>query len=404
MRSRDPSIKSANNETYPWSTCRLQNMVIDLEVAAGTPSPTVDPSVRVILLGHSMGGIVAADTTLAILNEDKVPVKASSAKNSVKSRPSSSTSSLNSFMFPFVQGILAFDTPYLGISPGVVAHGAEQHYNTATSAYSAVTEVAGLFGWGRSASSTKKSHAPAAKALPAGPSAAKETLAASTASTDAAATPVWQKWGKYAMFAGAAGAVAAGGAAAYMKRDALTDGWTWVGSHLEFVGCLMRGEELKSRMNQMSKLKRDKGIGFADLYTVLGRGSERPSKVAVEGFTEVGGIVPGDKRTFCNIPAGNEWKPFFYPMTNTKAKDETIAHMSMFTPRENPNYYAMRERAKNLIVEWVETGWYDSSEASKAQGENFGEGKNFGPTDAFEKNRKLKKEEGLADEEPVIVD
>jgi hypothetical protein len=34
---------------------RLQNKVIDLEVANGTPSPTVDPSVRTILVGHSMG-------------------------------------------------------------------------------------------------------------------------------------------------------------------------------------------------------------------------------------------------------------------------------------------------------------------------------------------------------------
>jgi hypothetical protein len=36
----------------------LQNVVIDLEVEAGTPSPTVDPSVHVILIGHSMGSVV----------------------------------------------------------------------------------------------------------------------------------------------------------------------------------------------------------------------------------------------------------------------------------------------------------------------------------------------------------
>ncbi|KAK1913812.1 hypothetical protein P3342_007057 [Pyrenophora teres f. teres] len=42
----------------------LQNKVIDLEVANSTPSPTVDPSVRTILVGHSMGGIVAAETLL----------------------------------------------------------------------------------------------------------------------------------------------------------------------------------------------------------------------------------------------------------------------------------------------------------------------------------------------------
>jgi hypothetical protein len=37
---------------------RLQDKVIDLEVAAGTPSPTVDPSVRTVLIGHSMGYVM----------------------------------------------------------------------------------------------------------------------------------------------------------------------------------------------------------------------------------------------------------------------------------------------------------------------------------------------------------
>ena len=45
---------------------RLQEKVIDIEVANNTPSPTVDPSVRIILIGHSMGGIVAADIVLGI--------------------------------------------------------------------------------------------------------------------------------------------------------------------------------------------------------------------------------------------------------------------------------------------------------------------------------------------------
>lgn len=38
---------------------RLQNKVIDIEVDNGTPSPTVDPSVHVVLVGHSMGYVSA---------------------------------------------------------------------------------------------------------------------------------------------------------------------------------------------------------------------------------------------------------------------------------------------------------------------------------------------------------
>jgi len=59
----------------------------------------VDPSVRTILVGHSMGGIVAADTLIAITSD--TPIDAST---------SSMDSAINAFMFPYIQGVLAFDT------------------------------------------------------------------------------------------------------------------------------------------------------------------------------------------------------------------------------------------------------------------------------------------------------
>lgn len=365
--------------------------MIDLEVANGTPSPTVDPSVRTILIGHSMGGIVAADALLAITSEQSIQSKTAQEKQAFGSSTSSPPPSPPNFMFPYIQGVLAFDTPYLGISPGVVAHGAESHYKTASSAYSTASEVAGLFGFGGAATTastaTKGKHSSSQKALTAGPEAAKEALAASAkaTSTDAAAVPAWQRWGKYAMFAGAAGAVAAGGAAAYLKRDTITESWSWIGSHLEFVGCLMRGEELKTRITQMAKLKQDHSIGFADLITVLGKGSEKPGTTLAGGFVEIGGVDANDQRTFCVTPQNGGWKPIFEGMVNEKASDETVAHMSMFLPRDNPGYYGLVERAKILVVEWIDQGWYESSER-KGGGQNFGE-----------------PEDGLGGEVPVFV-
>ena len=356
--------------THIMVRCRLQNVVIDLEVAASTPSPTIDPSVRTILIGHSMGGIVAADTLLAIISEPPVPPATSFKEPTSESRSSSPPPSPHPFMFPYIQGVLAFDTPYLGISPGVVAHGAETHYKSASTAYAALSEVAGVFGWGAGASpSTQRTPHPQQKALPVGPEAAKEAVAASMAasgnsSADAAAAPAWQRWGKYAMFAGAAGAVAAGGAAAYVKRDTITSGWTWVGSHLEFVGCLMRGEELKSRLAQIAALEKTKQIGFADLVTVLGKGAaQKPAgTTVVGGFVEIGGVGKQDKRTFCSMPRTKALQRYFEGMVNEKAADETVAHMSMFTPKVNPGYYGMSERAKVLVVGWVDRAWYEGSE------------------------------------------
>ncbi|KAI9837309.1 MAG: hypothetical protein M1819_000383 [Sarea resinae] len=309
---------------------RLQNKVIDMEVENGTPSPTIEPSVRTVLVGHSMGGIVAADTTISIANE----------------QPVSDSTEPSLFMFPYIQGILAFDTPYLGIAPSVVAHGAEEHYKNASTAYSTISQVGSLFGWGASSSGSSSSSQAVAKVPKALPS-----------SGDAAAAPLWQRWGKVAMFAGAAGAVAAGGAAAYMNRDQIAAGWTFLGSHLEFVGCLMRGEELKKRVARISKLESDRGLGFTDLYTTLG--------AAAQGKALVTSGLMGSERTFCSLPK-SEVKKYFLKAQNDAATDEMRAHMNMFSPKNNPGYYALAEKATELVSGWVAQGsggpWYEESE------------------------------------------
>ncbi|KFA50447.1 hypothetical protein S40293_08960 [Stachybotrys chartarum IBT 40293] len=323
----------------------LEEKVIDIEVAAATPSPTVDPSVRTILIGHSMGGIVAAETVIGLTAEKPIYSEDGIEKSE---RPS-----FNSLMFPYIQGVLAFDTPYLGISPGVVAHNAETQYQSVSAAMSQISQFTGLGTslWGGASTSESSQSKPETKppraALPAPPSQPQPQADGSS----------WQKWGRMAMYAGAAGAVAAGGAAAWVNRGQITEGWTWVSSHLEFVGCLARAEELKKRVAYMVQLNQELGVGFANLYTRLGKAAP-PKQVSMVGK------VMGQDRTFCNIPskqAAGLWKQAI----NDKATDETSSHMYMFEPKNNPNYEELLEDATEVIAGWLHNDWYASSSEDK---------------------------------------
>lgn len=320
-----------------------------------------------------MGGIIAAETLLLLANEQPLPASASNFNPAAPNFPSNttldsstSTSRPNpdpdigplNFMFPHVQGLLAFDTPFLGLAPEMIAHGLEGGTKVASSAVNTYNEVASLFGWGG-----KTESAAAAAAAPKAPVGALPPATA-TNMADAAATPKWSSWGKYAMFAGAAGAVAAGGAAAlYSQREKISAGWAWAGSHLLFVGDLAKAERLRQRVENVNKHCTERGIGAANLYTNLGRGAREGY-----GFTE---SLSGRDRTFCNLPAAvKEGRDQAMPKTyclkwiksvNEKAKDETTAHVSMFFPKENPGFYALGEEAKGLIFSWVDEGWYHSS-------------------------------------------
>lgn len=320
-----------------------------------------------------MGGIVAAETLLLLANERPIPASASSLNPDAPNFPSNSTldsstgashpniSPIDSeplvLMFPHIQGLLTFDTPFLGLAPEMIAHGLEGGHKLASSAYNTYNEVSSLFGWGAKNSSTAASNATKspAGALPAPP-------AADVA--DAAAAPKWQSWGKYAMFAGAVGTVAAGGAAAlYSQREKISAGWAWAGSHLLFVGDLAKAERLRQRVDNVNEQCVERHVGAANLYTNLGRGAREGY-----GITET---LSGRDRTFCNLPAavkegrreaakanpGLQW----IKAVNDKAKDETTAHVSMFFPKENPGFYILGETSKAAVVSWVDKGWYESS-------------------------------------------
>ena len=289
----------------------LQNTVIDLEVSARTPHPAVDPRVHAVLVGHSMGGIVAADALLAILDDDAV------ANNQAK------------FPFPHVTGILAFDTPYLGLAPSVLAHSAQDKWKTASTTYTSISSLAsGLF---------------VSQAAVEGTVVAKKAKAdgeRKAMNEPGQQQSLWGGWGKVAAYSGAAAALAGGAAAAYIKRDDISAGFDWVSSHLEFVGALMKNDELKNRVGRASTCE---GIGFANLFTSLG-GDRMGSSMLFEG----------KERTFCSLPADESpLRRKFFRCVNAKAEDEVGAHCSMFEPHTNPAYFELADRAVSLVCLWV---------------------------------------------------
>lgn len=402
----------------------LQNKVIDLEVANNTPSPTVDPSVRVVLIGHSMGGIVAAETLLSIARDEPVRPGASNDTTEAASRPQTprphgggkmssdkeerSSSAppeghSSAMFFPFIQAVLAFDTPFLGISPGVLAHGAEEHINNASAAYKAFNGASQFFG----------RNSPAQNAQPVANTSARGLTAPAASNSSGG----WGKWGKYAMVGGAAAAVAGAAGAAYMNWNQINQGLAWAGSHLEFVGCLARGAELQKRVESVIGLTETHGVGFADFYTVL---SEK-----VSSKTQYAGAVVGQDRTFCVVPKnaqslegspagskrpapastpaqsppkrrktlsdedlqeemqdGEKVQEFARDTSKKKgdwvrcrndvAQDELKAHTSMFAPGRNPGYYNMLPLARDRIVDWVDKSWYEAAGERPSESEGHG--------------------------------
>lgn len=375
---------------------RLQNTVIDLEVENNTASPTVDPSIHVFLIGHSMGGIVAAETLLLLASEQPISQKSAAGTEPAETDDATHVVEPGTFMFPHVQGVLAFDTPYLGIAPGVVAYGTEGHYRNAATAYNTFTEVAGLFGYGKSGTSSTGTTATApppqepARPLP---------------SADAAATPSWQRWGRYAMFAGAAGAVAAGGAAAlYSQRQNLTAGFDWVSSHLAFVGCLTRATELRHRLAQLANVEAERGIECVNFYTCLGRGAGSLVEKTATGqtsFTQK--IIRSKNRTFCALPpeveTGEQTPPGlrWTKAVNNQASDEVKAHVSMFLPKENPAFFDLVGESCKRLVTMIDKGWYSTSSCPVEEKND----PSRAPTE--ERVQRGKENEVLVDEDDVVV-
>ncbi|ODQ55060.1 hypothetical protein SAICODRAFT_5669 [Saitoella complicata NRRL Y-17804] len=272
-------------------TSWLEEQVIDIESGYHRSNPTGDPNVAVLIFGHSMGGILGADAILHGLKDLEEGVK-----------------------WPHVKGLLAFDTPYVGVHPTVFAGQGQAVYDNAQKIYQVAS---GLFG-------------------------SKETPSFKQAAVKATASSANKGggWGRWGLLAGgalaAAGAVAAG-TAAYQNKDVLQktglDALGWVQSHLAFVSVLFESKSLQSRVHDLIHLSYSHNIGWAQWYTEL-----------------------QNNKTFCLMPDGGAIMERYLPARNEGAKDEVDAHCSMFLSERNEGYERMKRevvrRCKEFVGEW----------------------------------------------------
>ncbi|ROW04564.1 hypothetical protein VMCG_04948 [Cytospora schulzeri] len=302
------------------------------------PWPPTDKNVGVILVAHSMGGFVASEALFHALDER--------AGSDDPSAP----------LFPMIQGILAFDTPYNGLARSMFVYGAFSNYQKVSSVFNVMTAL---------------SAAPASLGM-----ALKRGATSLPGSSRVSNAATWKTWQLIAMRTGTVGAIAAGGVAAYVHRQQIKEGlqnmrtmkkqdlvegyqqgvdrlgqglayvnrgnvgksFAWLSDHFTFVGVLLKQQELNKRLERLANLQ---GIGIHDIYASMGE----------NGYWSGGYFVP--ERTFCAVPAEDQPASHLYSRHVIKnTGDEIESHMSMFKPDKNEEYQLMVDKASKLIATW----------------------------------------------------
>ncbi|KAH6612311.1 hypothetical protein B0J18DRAFT_81051 [Chaetomium sp. MPI-SDFR-AT-0129] len=385
----------------------LKERVMDLRKAhLDNPWPPNDHKVGVVLVAHSMGGFVATDTLLRVLDEHHQnhppsPSPSPSAPPDLSTgNPSTSdpsTPTENTPIFPLIQGILAFDTPLNGLARSMFVYGAFSHYQKVSNVFNLMTALSA--------------------ATPAALSrfASRRAIGSATgriAKASQRSSPAWKAWQLVAMRTGTVGVIAAGGVAAFMHRKKIVEGvrsvrnltredvvagyqqsvdalgqglayvnrgnvgesFAWLADHFTFVGTLLKQNELNRRLERLAALKG--GVGMCDVYASLGE----------NGYWSGGYFVP--ERTFCAVPSGRKEKKevkgsenggdgqekekendqdqdkdkddaelaaeakLFTRHVMSNAKDEIQAHTGLFKRSQNKNYERMTNDAAQRVVEW----------------------------------------------------
>ncbi|KAJ7180281.1 hypothetical protein C8R43DRAFT_1084241 [Mycena crocata] len=273
----------------------LTTLTVEKEVASGGGAGRA----KIVLCGHSMGGLLAADTL----------------QEFAKGRPDAQAP-----LWPKIVACIAFDTPYLGLHPNVFKNSATKAVEYAQTARAVGTGLMGAFaGFGAS-----KAANPPAPAKP---------------STPPPSNTGWGKWAGSATYA-VGGALLAGAAAGatYYKRDDLGLTYTWATDHMKYVGHLWDAQALEKRVEFLVNAEAEEGVVFRNFYTYL-----PPTP-----------LLHDSARTFIVLPKKKaKAESYFVLARNGVATDEVEAHTGMFAGKTNDGFYDLGLQTAQLIRDAV---------------------------------------------------
>ncbi|KAF5387724.1 hypothetical protein D9615_000550 [Tricholomella constricta] len=276
----------------------LTTLTVEREVASGGGAGKAN----IVLCGHSMGGLLVADTLLEFFN----------------TRPAKTCP-----LWPKIIACISFDTPFLGIHPHVFKNSVTKAAEYASAAQTVGSAVFGAFaGFGANKAATAA--APPQRAAP------------STSATGSG----WAKWAAPAAYA-VGGAILAGAAAgsAYYKREELNTSFTWATDHMKYVGNLWDEAALTKRVEALINVEKEAGVTFRAFYTHIP--ATPPFSVA---------------RLFVVLPKrASPQFSYFLPAKNSLAPDELQAHTGMFGAKTNDGYYELGLSVAKIIRESLQS-------------------------------------------------
>ncbi|CAO1626038.1 unnamed protein product [Parajaminaea phylloscopi] len=249
-------------------------------------------TVRVALLGHSMGGLVALDAALNIMGESQSDPNA---------------------LWPRVVAVIAFDSPYYGVHPNVFRNQATKYISYAQRARDVGQHLAPLGAGLAAAWGINRNNQQAQQPSPSAP-------------RQAAAGSRWTN----ALWAGGAfaTAAAAGGVAAYYNKDQINGAYSYLTDHFQYVSNLWDDGGLKARLDALVEMP---SVLFHAYYNYLPAG-----RTSLLSSTSSSG-----PRTFIVLPplSSEHTARLFSPVETLTATDEVDAHISMFSSARNAAGY-----------------------------------------------------------------